>query len=633
MSGPVFFFEGKQLFRKRNIVLFGAVFILLICISLEGINDYKTLLQSRQPFQKIEKDKVRLFLHYTFYGVRGVRLLFVPDPLCTIFNDLAVYSRLTANVDSAEGLYLYNSFKGKDLFAESGGYMDFSGFILLIGCFVGLLYGYDSTSNKEYLKLLIKISGKKCVPLYILLSRIVWLNLILWLLCTLSLFWLYFNGIHVVLAHYAFFVLLLSLVITFFILNGAVIGFLKKKTLGFIILAGVYFSFLFLIPWGVQKVVYLESKNIQELHHFEYDMLKVIMNLERKLYERFGIWPSSGVASGEIKNAINLAQEKEYKILRDFENLRLKEISQRVKTYQALTAFFPTTFYFSTSKELSSKGFENFLDFYEYAQKLKYEFISFYIERKFYNPLPASGVAPFIVGDENLYIADSKLPRNFLTGIIVTLGYLLIIGFLFSRYAKGFSMALQREGIGIESMDSEEVFSSLPGSEASVFVLCRNDEIKGAIVKFFESLGNAACIEKINTYPWFNGMRQSHVISYFCQLSHTQTGKVLTNLEIMGVNKDIVMGTHSSSELILKIYAAVKAAAVKEIFVIDDFLKQQSRQFEMSFFSLLTSMHSTGRKIIYLGSEMYHPAGGLDEYIHLERFAVFPLDISRVTLR
>ena len=123
----VFDFEAKRFFTIKNFIIFLTFFILLAALSWEGISNYKTILESKEPFQGIEQAKVRQFLQYTQYGARGVRLLFIPSPLSIIFNDLEVYGGLTANVDSAEGLYIYNSFKGKDLFSGSGGYMDFSG--------------------------------------------------------------------------------------------------------------------------------------------------------------------------------------------------------------------------------------------------------------------------------------------------------------------------------------------------------------------------------------------------------------------------------------------------------------------------------------------------------------------------
>jgi hypothetical protein len=628
MFAPVLAYEAKNLFIRRNIVILIAFFILLAAFSCEGTNDYKTILRSQKPFQETEKNKVSLFIHYTLYGIRGVRLMCVPCPLSVIFNDLAVYSDMMANVDTGEGLNIYNSLKGKELFSDSGGFMDFSGIMLLVGSFLALTYGYDSTRNREYLKLLADISGSKHVIFLILLARVILLSLVFLVLACLSLLWLLLNGINVVNPFFLWFVLGLILAAIFFSLLGAVVGSLKSKAAQLITLPVVYFAFLMLVPWLVQKAVYTEAtKSLKSVHDIEYDMLKVMMKLEKRLYDRFGVWKSGkGEASEDIKSAIQSGLQNEYKKLQEHENKRLADISRQVNMYQTTAALFPTTFYLSVNKELSSKGFRNFIDFYKYAYEMKYRFIKFYIEKKFHNPVPKEGLEPFIKGKENLFHARSQLPESF--GLGLGLSFLYIAGLL---------AALYRIQVKEPKKEIKQPQINFKKGENALLVLCQDDKVKSDIFRFYQARENTSCIDKITVGLDFRyiSMETPFVVQYFCRLAGVDREKVneyLSLLKLKSAGKDLGRSNRFYDD-ILKIYAAVKIAADREYVVLNDFFKMESRQLEEAFFKLLEALKASGKKILYLSCEMPYPKASLAEKINIRNFATFPLQFDMVTLR
>ncbi|NIM17273.1 MAG: hypothetical protein GTO45_35150, partial [Candidatus Aminicenantes bacterium] len=302
----------------------------------------------------MERDKVSMHLHYTFYGVRGVRLLYIPSPLSVIFNDSAVFDGMMAHVDSAEKLEISNSFKGKDLFSDSGGFMDFAGIMLLIGSFLALLYGWDATRNREYLEFISDLSGSRKPGFLITLARIILLNLVFWVLSGLALIWMLINGINAANTSYLVYVLLLTLVIMSFTAAGAVIGSLKSKVTQFITLPVVYFLLVLLIPWLLHRAVYMEAKEgIKSIYEFEYQTFKYIMEFEKRGYKRVKVWKSGDVAPDDVKSIVKSGQEVEYKKIRETELKRIDCIVKRVRAYQTMATIFPTTFYISTNKELS----------------------------------------------------------------------------------------------------------------------------------------------------------------------------------------------------------------------------------------------------------------------------------------
>lgn len=629
-------FESKRLFIKRNVILLSVIFILLAFFSWRGISDYESIQAGKKPFQEMERAKVSMHLHYTFYGARGVRLLYIPSPLSVIYNDSAVFPGMTAQVDTSEKLEISNSFKGEDLFSDSGGFMDFSGIMLLISSFLALLYGWDGTRNPEYLKFISDISvvsssrkpGKPCKPGFLItLVRIILLNLVFWVLSGLALLWMFINGINVADIFYLVYALLLTLLITIFVALGAVIGSFKRKVTQYITMPLVYFSLVFLIPWLILEGIYMEAKKgLESVYNFEYDTYKYVMAFEKEFYRRFGVWKSGEPAPKEVKAMIkNELPGMVYEKLKELENKRMNSILKRIRAYQTISALFPTTFYISSNKELSSKGFQSFVDFYHYAYKMKFKFVDFYLYRKFWLPLPKSGVESFIKGDEDIFYGKCRLPKSFLLGLLVAVGYIaVLLVVLYRIQSKGI------KGINEDQMEKPKIDFK---NATSILVLCKTDRIKSDIFHFYQCQENSVCIDKmlVNFNSQFSVTRADRVLMYLCRLAGVSYQMAIENLALLGI-KDLE-SLKLSEEEILIFYALVKISRNDyEYVVLNDFFKQRSRQFEDSFFKLLTRLEESGKKILYLSCEMFYPKYRLNGKLKVA-YDTFPMKYSEITLR
>ena len=620
-------YESKKLFIRRNIIILAVLFIFLVLLCWDGIVDYKKIEANRKPFQEMERDKVAMHLHYTFYGVRGVRLLYIPAPLSVMFNDSAVFDDMMAQVDSAEKLEISNSFKGKDLFSDSGGFMDFAGIMFLISSFLALIYGWDATRSQKYLQLISDISGSPKPGFLITVARIILLNLVFLVLIGLALIWLLINSINAVSIFYLVYIMALILVITFFTAAGAVIGSLKSKVAQFITMPVLYLLLVLVIPWLIHRAVYMEAKEgIKSIYEFEYQSFKYMMEFEKRFYNRFKVWKSGEAAPDDVKAMIQSGQEVEYKKLRETELQRIDGIVKRIRVYQTLASFFPTTFYISTNKELSSKGFQNFIAFYRYSYDMKQDFIKFYIDRKFYRPLPKTGVEPFIKGNEDLFYGKSRLPHNFLLGLILAVIY--ISALLVTLYR------MQAKGIKQENVKPVDVDFNKGNT---LFALCKDEKIKSDISRYYRTQKNTACIDKITAdFPYqlngLNGIKANEVFKFLCRLARANKEKAIEYLSILGIQD--LHSLELEEETILKFYAAVKIAKNGvDCIVLDDFFKQKTREFETDFFKLLSALAAAGQKILYLSCNMYYPKKSLDEDIDVETFYLFPLPIDEITLR
>ena len=242
-----FAFECKRRLCRRDIIIFFIIAVIFFFSAHHGKNKYLNTVESIKIFQEAERAKVHQYLLYRQYGAFGIQLLFVPSPYSTLFNDYA-FNSLHASVNIAERLNIYKSVKGQGFFIARSGFMTFCGIILLFGVFAALLYGYDTTKSKEYLKLLSGISGSKKVFWTVVVSRIIILNLAFLVLVGISLLSLLIDNINLFQPPLIFIAVVLSLVLMFFFALGGVIGSLEKLTRG-IVFGAVYFISVGIIPF------------------------------------------------------------------------------------------------------------------------------------------------------------------------------------------------------------------------------------------------------------------------------------------------------------------------------------------------------------------------------------------------
>lgn len=123
------------------------------------------------------------------------------------------------------------------------------------------------------------------------------------------------------------------------------------------------------------------------------------------------------LAESYWKNDYNELKIIEKKLKSDIE-----EIDKKINRISNIT---PITFYNSTSVEVSSKGYRNFIRRLLYLIELQGKFVRFYIDRCFYND--PNVMVSFVKGNENLYRSKSYLPRQFAAGAAVQMLYILIL--------------------------------------------------------------------------------------------------------------------------------------------------------------------------------------------------------------
>jgi hypothetical protein len=425
-----FLLESKRVFGRRNIIILLVVFLLSLYFVQIGLNRYKDFNVNKEKFKNIEKIKVNSYINFQTYSLYGFRLLFNPSPLSIFFVNSSVISDLTANVDSGERLYIYNSFKGRTLFAEkSGGFKDFSGIILLLGTLLVLYFGYDAFLYKNFSRFLSGFVHPTRVFLSIVVSRLLFLGFYFIVTMSCSFFLVKLNGLklskHEVNSLFLYLAVMLLMLI-FFFLFGTIAGALKSRFLGFLTMLVVWFIFVFLIPGVLRSVISSEADNITPTYNLELQKLRALMNFEKNVLKKAGRYSEQKAQTKKGRNIIENFWNNEFKKIINLENKVSNETYNNIRLFYKLSLVAPTTYYISVGNEISSKGYKNFIDFFSYILDLKEKFVRFYIQKRYYSL--DSRVISFVKSDENIFYARSRLPDYLWVGFILNILFSAFLG-------------------------------------------------------------------------------------------------------------------------------------------------------------------------------------------------------------
>ncbi len=432
--------ESKRLLKKKTIGLFLFLSLLSLYFVQNGVNNYINVIENKEEFQDIERLKVKQYVNYNQYGSYGFRVLLIPSPLSIYFVNSSTISGLTANVDSGEQLNIYNSFKeGRTLFADKGGgFKDFSGIMLLLGGLLALYLGYESFIYKDYLRFMSGFMDYKRIFFSSVLSRVFILIFLFLLNAGISLILLKINGIQFSGGEYThFFTYLATLVLllVFFFVLGTIAGTLKSGFAGFVMVIISWFVLVFLFPGIVNTVISRKADNIVSNYKLELQKLKSLMDFERKSLQELGSTTKDNIEA--VRKSIEDFLEKGFPKIHAFEERLRNEMEENVRYYEFFSSLFPSAFYLSAGNEISSKGYENFILFFDYIRELKKKFVRFYMDHRYYSDDSFDApqkVESFIKGNENFFHPKSRTPWGFVTGMLLTLVY--IIGLFIISYSR-----------------------------------------------------------------------------------------------------------------------------------------------------------------------------------------------------
>ncbi len=430
-----FWFEFKRLLCKRNLIFMLLLSFLLAIFANIGIKEYKASVRKGEELRNMESIIFSKLHNYMQYSIQGVRLMFIPSPLCIFSANSTIFTNLEGRINPVISLDIYSGLKSNELSpAKLSVPMDFSGLLFLVGSFIALLYGCDAMGKRSYLKFLSSFGPEGRVFWAMHSARLILMLLLLSVIFLIPVVLLVVNDIRLGLGEWggvAAFISAALIMLFFCYFTGVILGSFRSRKVGVSLLMTAWFLFAFVVPGSVNTYIGRNFALLPSSFQTELQKQDVVTKFEARATNSHGPFNRSRIEQG--REVIEEYWKNDYRRIEDLEWELRQAIGQSIQRYKRLAVLTPTTFFQLTANEVSSRGYENYLQFYCYLREMQKKFVRFYIDRCYYND-PTQMVS-FIKGDENLFHAGTVLPGNFAAGVCINLVYiLLLMGWAYARF-------------------------------------------------------------------------------------------------------------------------------------------------------------------------------------------------------
>lgn len=436
MFSANFSFETKRLARKQFAITALLTSIITFTFLYFGVYEYEKAIESKNIFQKIEKERVENYNSWDTLGTYGIRFLLVPAPHSVLYA-YSIPRNIVARINAGDQLLLYKDLKGRSIVADPSSYLDFSGLLLLIVPFISLLYGADWGRMKEHGKMVLFMASPNKIYFVQNFCRILILNIFLCFLLIFSLLMLLLFNINLMTVSTLKYIFLYCLLSVPFYFGGFLISSIKDLKKRLITLFAVYLIAIS-TPWLISQAVYLGSAELENTYELEKKKFDLMMDFENRTRQKIGTWEKEEgeVAPDKVLEVMKSGLRVEHKKIKEIEGKLQETIHQKFKLKKLLSLFFPTSAVKAISVELSGVSQQDIERFYQYVQDKKQDFLSYYVDNKFYKK--STKVIPFVKKTENLFYSLLGFSSAYWAGIVSMALYALLLAYFgLVRYKSG----------------------------------------------------------------------------------------------------------------------------------------------------------------------------------------------------
>jgi len=611
--------EGKRFFSMRNRVVMLAFLVLCLGVLYLGILQYRDLEKRKAEFLDVIQQKTENFQNYQQYAGYGIRLYYMPGPLNPLFANSGLFSELTGEFDQGEKLNIFSLLKGKNIFAEKPGKLiDFSGLFLFLGSLMALYSGYEAFRSREYLRFLASLFGYRRVFVFLWLSRAIWLIFYFTAMLLCAVLLLLLSGINIPGTTgflLAFLVIKLMLMIFFFSLGCLANSLGERNARYFLMLA--WFLFVYLLPVFTNKIIEATSRNIAPNTQSELTKLNDLM-----AYERW--FADEGRRTNPIDATLNY--QNYYAKIRAEEDKSASQISRYIHLRQYVSIISPSTFYLSVTGELGSQGYRGIDGFYKKERELKNGFIDFYIKKRIEEKKNAlqkktsPQVESFRDLNEYIFTGQSRIPKGFFWGVLITLLYIgLSAGLAYLFYIQ-YLFSIPEENLqGLEGLEieiNERVSNAVLGRGVALkshlynVLSGRSKKFPGIVAVNNERIGTSS--SKIDFVYLFRpkeiptDIRVKDLLAFVGRISGISKdvlNELISRLDIKEKTEDNIsdLPIETQGKILLEIILLTQ----KPVYMFYDFARYMPADFLKDFIDRLKQVKEQGASILYLTNDIF----------------------------
>lgn len=419
--------ESKRYLHRGSMAAWLFILVLMLFQVHSAVKDIKLISQKSIVFKQTQQNYFKNIINYGIYKLKGFEILFIPSQKGLITLCAMNPSDLSAQVSTIH-IKINNNWKGKVVFRQ-GRFLDLDifGIIKFLMPLMALWFGFISFPKKEFQDFLSsKWSPAQCYFNIALARLLLFITFFLVMMGIVILFML-LRAVTFSTGDWYFTVAFLLEAIAYlgiFFGVGVIIGILGARKLAYILLLVSWFVIIFAADWVTGLAVKPAFPEALEDYRTELEKFSEMINFDKKAEKEHGKFDRK-----KIKEAQKVIEDywKNYylKIIVPKEKKLRDMIAAGIEKDRSWSKFSPGAFFTQTTDEVSGRGYNNYLLFYDYALEKHIQFVRFIIDRTYYNDPKV--MVNFIKGDEDIFIGKSSLPPNFWIGWAIQVGYLVLI--------------------------------------------------------------------------------------------------------------------------------------------------------------------------------------------------------------
>jgi hypothetical protein len=259
---------------------------------------------------------------------------------------------------------------------------------------------------------------------------------------------------------------------------------------------------------------------------------------------------------------------------------------------------FPTTYHQFLSNEISGDGHYAYLEFMDYILKLWESFYKYYIHKRYYSE--DKTVESFVKTDQNIFKSRPVIPPSFAKGMGILCLYVsvIVLACILKILAILKGSAKDRQNRPGWKFPNGQFY----------FKYIQDKKERQSIYRSFEVDKQVSTLSKLD----FNAMEKEgninvdKLLAHWCKTRGVPVKKVEQHLFVLG--EDVSQLKHNRSELdslfFKKLYLALVFSEDNDLIVMDDFIKNEDKEFDIRFRELEQMKVADGKTIIYLSSIM-----------------------------
>lgn len=631
------FLEARRITNRNSVIAIIFLFITLLYFLFSGFSQYQEFQVEQENFSQFEQLKIDSFTTYEMYGTKGFRLLLAPSSLSVFSESRWIQNPLQTNLDKSEIIGITIPQKGKSLFLDNTLIKGFYGAILFFGSLFFLYLGLIAIKTEKGAGFFIS----KSKLLLSQLSRILLVEIIA------GLFFALFYGVSYILGvrlsgtektNFLYFALFSLIVFLFFYTAGLLISVLtiKRRKTGVVLIFFFWIVFVILVPSFATKYLSSKANALNSEEEINIKKFTKLLDFDEVAKDRILSLKKGDREARDklIRELVGMYFSDVYKSNLETEFGNHEKMRQILADYQSLNAFVPSLFFDYMSDTVSGNSYDSYLDFVDYIEKVRYEFMHFFYEKKFFSK--DKKIESFIKDGENIFKAESRLPDNYWMGLSATFLYALAF------FSLAVLLLFKKRNKKIAESEMEDFPLYVLRKEESYFVLMRSEMHRERLFRQLADEPSLQAFDHMNVEDIDPDMPAGLIVPYLCKIRgikdvesvHQMIKRIgFKDYDYLKFRKrDAVTG-----EEFKLIYAAIMLveAQRKETIVVNDFFEGSRRRFERSIMDVLVEMRDSGKRLVYLGVEMYFPfiPSQKEELPGKNNFSIVPVDFSDVSMR